>query len=109
MNKYAEDTLHVLFKNNSAMFSLDFGVALDDDESSTTAYAESSVVVERHTDGRKPASLQYMLQESVILHGVLDGLSKLILETLDEDEERYLSGEVENARSKICGGWFELQ
>ena len=80
------------------MFSLDFGVALDE----STAHAESSVVVERHTDGRKPASLQYMLQESVMLHMVLDGLlSYLIKETSSDDEKKYVNGKVENARSTL--------
>ena len=101
MNKYAEDTLHVLFKDNSVMFSLDFGVALDDNELSSTAYAESSVVMERHMDGRKPVSLQYILQGLVVLHGVLDALLKLILETSDEDEERYLSDKVDIVRSTL--------
>jgi len=101
VNRYAEDTLHVLFKDHSAMFSIEFGVASDDD-SSAAAYAESCVVVERHTDGRKPASLQYMLQESVLLHAVLDVLSRLVLEGSDHDDERdYLDGEVERARSTL--------
>ena len=40
-----------------------------------------------------------MLQELVILHGVLDALGKLIMEGSDEDEKLYLEGEMEKARS----------
>mmetsp|Transcript_16284 Transcript_16284/g.34404 ORF Transcript_16284/g.34404 Transcript_16284/m.34404 type:complete len:477 (+) Transcript_16284:92-1522(+) len=102
VNKYTEDTLHVVFKDQSAMFSLEFGVALDDEG---RWYAESGVVVERHTDGRKPASLQYMLQESVLLHGVLDALSNLILKkSIDDNNEKeryYLEGELEKARDTL--------
>ena len=39
-----------------------------------------------------------MLQELVILHGVLDALGKLIMEGSDEDEKLYLEGEMERRR-----------
>ena len=91
-------TLHMLFDDHSAMFTLDFGVAL---EEASSEHADSSVVVERNTEPGKRASLQYMLQESVILHGVLDALGKLIMEESDEDEKRYLEGEMEKARSTL--------
>ena len=43
-----------------------------------------------------------MLQESVILHGVLDALGKLIMEGgSDEDEKLYLEGGMEKARSTL--------
>ena len=88
----------MLFDDHSAMFTLDFGVAL---EEASSEHADSSVVVERNTEPGKRASLQYMLQESVILHGVLDALGKLIMEESDEDEKRYLEGEMEKARTTL--------
>ncbi|KAL7537522.1 hypothetical protein ACHAXR_007881 [Thalassiosira sp. AJA248-18] len=94
------DLLHVLFEDHSAMFSLDFGVALDE-KSTVQQHAESSVVVERHTDGRKRASLQYMLQESVLLHVVLDGFMTVMAEKLNEVEGQYLKGEVNKARDTL--------
>ena len=42
-----------------------------------------------------------MLQESVILHGVLDALGKLIIEGSDKDEKLYLEGEMEKERSTL--------
>ena len=111
VNKYGEDTLHVLFtKDNSAMFSIDFGVVFveKDDESTvdSTPAQYTSIVVERHTDGRKPASLQYMLQESVMLHVVLDVLSTLIVEKLNEinvneDEQQLFNTYMEKARDTL--------
>eukprot|EP00984_Skeletonema_dohrnii_P028409 scaffold18382_cov155-Skeletonema_dohrnii-CCMP3373.AAC.13 len=98
ISQYGEDTLHVLFKDHSAMFSLDFGVALIE----ATSHAKASVVVERHTDGSRAASLQYMLQESVLLHGLLDSFSKVILnESLGGAEEEYLGDEMEKARNTL--------
>lgn len=114
INMYGEDTLHVLFtKDHSAMFSIDFGVAFienDNDSPSTTAagggHAQSSIVVERHTDGRKPASLQYMLQESVMLHVVLDVFSTLIVEKLNEnivneEQQQFFYVHVDKARDTL--------
>ena len=101
VNIYEKDTLHVLFKDNSAMFSIDFGVALDPNEyADTNEYnAQSSIVVERHTDGRKQASLQYMLQESIMLHSLLDAV--LTIEINDEKEKAFFSGQVEKARNAL--------
>lgn len=94
VSKYGEYKLHILFQDHSAMFSLDFGVAMMD------TY-DWGVVFERHTDGKKPASLQYQLQESVILHGVLDELSRLVLKSgHDEDEESFNIG-LEKARETL--------
>ena len=92
-----DDVLHVLFQDHSAMFSLDFGVALDE----PTEHAEASVVVERHTDGRKQASLLYRLQESVMLHSVLDAFVSVMASTLNDDEMQYLKTEVEKARGTL--------
>lgn len=97
VNKYGQDTLHVLFtRDNSAMFSVDFGVALHVESD----YTDSSIVVERHTDGRKPASLQYMLQESVMLHDVLDAIL-LITTTELEKEQKYFDSQVEMVRGTL--------
>ena len=103
VNRYGKDSLHVIFKDHSAMFSIDFGIALDDSDddnakdedkltqtrslekvgTSFVKYTpESSIVIERHTNGKQLASLQYMLQESVLLHGVLDELSRIIMQTI---------------------------
>mmetsp|Transcript_33400 Transcript_33400/g.56583 ORF Transcript_33400/g.56583 Transcript_33400/m.56583 type:complete len:520 (-) Transcript_33400:264-1823(-) len=98
ISQYGEDTLHVLFKDHSAMFSLDFGVALIE----ATSHAKASVVVERYTDGSRAASLQYMLQESVLLHGLLDYLSNVILnESSGGAEEEYVGHEMEKARDTL--------
>ena len=114
INKYGEDTLHVLFtKDHSAMFSIDFGVAfIENDDKSTLdstkggGHAQSSIVVERHTDGRKPASLQYMLQESVMLHFILDVLSTLIVEKLNKNnvnevQQQFFNSHVDKARGTL--------
>lgn len=86
------DTLHVLFKDHSAMFSLNFKLEND----------LVIIIVERHTDGRKRPSLQYMLQESVMLHSVLDALSGLISEVnLDEAEMLTFTKDVDLARQTL--------
>jgi hypothetical protein len=99
ISQYGENTLHVLFKDHSAMFSLDFGVELIE---ATPSHAKASVVVERHTDGRA-ASLQYMLQESVLLHGLLDYFSKAMFDESSgsKAEEEYLDHEMEKARRTL--------
>eukprot|EP00986_Skeletonema_menzelii_P013046 scaffold7396_cov127-Skeletonema_menzelii.AAC.9 len=98
ISQYGEDALHVLFKDHSAMFSLEFGVALD----KATSHAKASVVAERHTDGSSAASLQYMLQESVLLHGLLDYFSQVMLDdSSDEAENEYLGQEIEKARDTL--------
>ena len=96
---YGEDTLHVLFKDHSAMFSLEFGVRLAE----ATSHAKGSVVVERHTDGTRAASLQYMLQESVLLHGLLDHFSQVLLDddSSGEAEKEYLDHEMAKARNTL--------
>ena len=99
INKYGQDTLHVLFtRDNSAMFSVEFGVSLDVESD----YTDSSIVVERDIDGKKPASLHYMLQESVMLHNVLDAL--LLITTAERsanEEQKYFDSQVEMARSTL--------
>ena len=101
INMYGEDTLHVLFtRDNSAMFSVEFGVELDVESD----YTDYSIVVERHTDGRKPASLQYRLQESVMLHNVLDAILLITTTELSankEKEQKYFNSQVEMARSTL--------
>jgi len=49
----------------------------------------NNIVIERH--GQRP-SLQYMLQESVMLHGVLDELHKVAFDEIDDvkDSDRLL-------------------
>ena len=76
VSKYGDAALHVLFKDHSAMFSISF------------IKPRSRIVVERHTDTNKRASLQYMLQESVMLHSVLDEFSKLINQEALNDIQR---------------------
>jgi hypothetical protein len=76
VSKYKDRILHVLFKDHSAMFSVEF------------VKSSSRIVVQRHTDTTKRASLQYMLQESVMLHGVLDEVSSLVSDsTIDNFNE----------------------
>ena len=65
-----ENVLTMLFKDHTAMISI---TLRDNDPSSPAA-----IVVERHVDKAAP-SLQYQLQESVLLHGVLDELEKLAI------------------------------
>lgn len=107
VNRYGEngDTLHVLFKDHSAMFSLNLRLedGMMEVESEDAAPAHNAiVVVERHTDGRKRPSLQYMLQESVMMHGVLDVLSTLISDAnLKENEMRKFSEDLKIARETL--------
>ncbi len=101
IGQYEESTLHALFKDHSAMFSIDFGVALDD-EATTAHLAKGGVVVERHTDGSKPASLQYMLQESVLLHGLLDHFYNVVIaEGLNGDEKDFFDHGLQKARNSL--------
>ncbi len=65
--------------------------------------AEYEVRVDRY--GEKP-SLQYMLQESVMLHGLLDELNSLAFEVDDIEEEKRLirlleNDAIERAREKL--------
>ena len=57
-----DGVLHMIFKDNSAMFSI--------------RLRETAIVVDRFVNG-KHASLQYQLQESVVLHGILDEILAL--------------------------------
>ena len=65
----------MFYQDNTGMFSLSF--------------LENAIVVDRY--GPKP-SLQYVLQESVLLHGVLDELYSLAFEGEEDikDEDRLL-------------------
>jgi hypothetical protein len=101
IGQYEESTLHALFKDHSAMFSIDFGVALDD-EATAVHNAKGGVVVERHTDGSKPASLQYMLQESVLLHGLLDHFYNVVIaKGLNGDEKDVFDHGLRKARGSL--------
>ena len=90
VNAYNADTLHVVFKDHTAMFSIEVGMALSEE----SVHSDSCIVFERHTDGKRPASLMYMLQESVILHIVLDELSSMLL----DGEHAYFTDAFEKAR-----------
>ena len=80
--------LDMFFKDNSAMFSL----ILEDE----------SVVIDRYG---KP-SLAYVLQESLVLHSVLDEIQTLVFDGDIEDENRLLRLEepgdgIEKARATL--------
>ena len=90
VNAYNKDTLHVVFKDHTAMFSIEVGMALSEE----SIHSDSCIVFERHTDGKRPASLMYMLQESVMLHIVLDDLSSMLL----DEENVYFTEHFEKAR-----------
>lgn len=98
ISQYGENTLHALFKDHSAMLSLSFGVALHEE-----SHAKASVVVERHTDASRAVSLQYMLQESVLLHGLLDYYSKVLIIDLDGEgaKKENFDHEIEKARNTL--------
>eukprot|EP00804_Cyclotella_cryptica_P022374 CCRYP_015917-RA/>CCRYP_015917-RA protein AED:0.29 eAED:0.29 QI:0/0/0/1/1/1/2/0/433 len=84
--------------DHSAMFSMNF---MDPHQLTDVS---SRIVVERHTDVNKRPSLQYMLQESVLLHGVLDELSKFMSDRLfDENERVSVNDGLEAARKKLPG------
>jgi hypothetical protein len=69
-----EGSLQVYFKDGTGMCNIVLG--------------NDSIRIERH--GQKP-SLQYMLQESVMLHGVLDELNQVAFEVEDvKDGQRLL-------------------
>mmetsp|Transcript_40712 Transcript_40712/g.85535 ORF Transcript_40712/g.85535 Transcript_40712/m.85535 type:complete len:219 (+) Transcript_40712:69-725(+) len=71
-NQASDTVLDMIFKDNSAMFSL----KLKDD----------AIVIDRYG---KP-SLAYVLQESLVLHSVLDEIQTLAFEGEIEDENRLL-------------------
>jgi len=58
-----EHTLLMIFGDQSAMISI--------------ILKPRSIVVSRHTDAMRPPSLVYQLQESVLLHGILNELERL--------------------------------
>ncbi|KAL7551150.1 hypothetical protein ACHAWF_014349 [Thalassiosira exigua] len=100
------DRLLLLFEDNTAMISLEFNVALDE----PSKYAQSGVLVERHTEGRTPASLRYLLQESVMLHSVLDAMAESTkagsegsndVNTEKEEGRRYVAEELARARETL--------
>mmetsp|Transcript_36991 Transcript_36991/g.66560 ORF Transcript_36991/g.66560 Transcript_36991/m.66560 type:complete len:209 (+) Transcript_36991:33-659(+) len=87
-NQASDNVLDMFFKDNSAMFSL----ILEDE----------SVVIDRYG---KP-SLAYVLQESLVLHSVLDEIQTLAFEGDIEDENRLLQLEepgdgIEKARATL--------
>mmetsp|Transcript_8622 Transcript_8622/g.18218 ORF Transcript_8622/g.18218 Transcript_8622/m.18218 type:complete len:199 (+) Transcript_8622:110-706(+) len=87
-NQASENVLDMFFKDNSAMFSL----ILEDD----------AIVIDRF--GRP--SLAYVLQESLVLHSVLDEINTLAFEGDIEDENRLLRLEepgdgIEKARDTL--------
>ncbi len=65
--------LQVYFKDGTAMVSIDF--------------QENGVQVRRFGDA---PSLQYMLQESILLHGILDELNNVAVEVNDIEQEKRL-------------------
>jgi len=88
--------LGMIFKDQSAMFSI--------------GIRDESIVIERHIDRGKRPSLFYQLQESVILHKVLDELHALAFgkgddgqDIADDDRLLLLQGEsaIEEARRKL--------
>ena len=66
-------SLEMYYKDGSGMFSIDL--------------KENGIQIVRH--GQRP-SLEYVLQESVMLHGVLDELNTIAFETDDIDVEKRL-------------------
>jgi hypothetical protein len=83
-----DGSLNIYFMDGSAMISLDL--------------QECSIKAVRH--GEKP-SLRYVLQESILLHGVLDELSALAFDVEAEQEKRLLrlqdASVIEKARETL--------
>ena len=74
LTKQGDDgDLQVYFKDGTAMVSIDF--------------QEYGIQVRRLGDA---PSLQYMLQESVLLHGILDELNNVAVEAEDIEQEKRL-------------------
>ena len=87
-NQASDNELDMYFKDNSAMFK----VVFDDDTI--------------HVDRYGTPSLLYLLQESVVLHSVLDELNTLCFDGEIADENRLLQlvepgDAIENARAKL--------
>ena len=72
-NSENANSLEMYYKDGTGMFSVDL--------------TETNVSIRRH--GQRP-SLEYMLQESVMLHGVLDELNTIAFETDDIDADKRL-------------------
>jgi len=88
-NQSSESTLHMIFGDQSAMISI--------------TLKPKAIVVSRHTNGIRPPSLVYQLQESVLLHGILTELETL---TFGEDggEIRLIElekADIDKARSTL--------
>ena len=83
-----ENELEVYFKDGTGMCNIALG--------------DTSIKIQRH--GQRP-SLQYLLQESLMLHGVLDELNEIAFEVEDvEDSQRLLmldKGALDDARAKL--------
>jgi hypothetical protein len=90
LTKQGDDCdLQVYFKDGTAMVSIDF--------------QENGVQIRRFGDA---PSLQYMLQESVLLHGILDELNNVAVEVDDIEQEKRLlqlsePDTIEKARFKL--------
>lgn len=90
LTKQGDDgDLQVYFKDGTAMVSIDF--------------QEDGVKVRRFGD---TPSLQYMLQESVLLHGILDELNNVAIEVDDIEQEKRLlqlsdPGAIDKARFNL--------
>ena len=83
-----ENELEVYFKDGTGMCNIALG--------------DTSIKIQRH--GQRP-SLQYLLQESLMLHGVLDELNEIAFKVEDvEDSQRLLmldKGALDDARAKL--------
>eukprot|EP00536_Pseudo-nitzschia_multiseries_P005365 jgi/Psemu1/12422/gm1.12422_g len=91
-NQHNDRTLHAIFADQTAMVS----IVLKDD----------AIVVGRHTDGIRQPSLRYQLQESVLLHGILDELEALSAEegegrTADDRLVRLEQEAIDRARDTL--------
>eukprot|EP00339_Tiarina_fusa_P023504 CAMPEP_0117054268 /NCGR_PEP_ID=MMETSP0472-20121206/37610_1 /TAXON_ID=693140 ORGANISM="Tiarina fusus, Strain LIS" /NCGR_SAMPLE_ID=MMETSP0472 /ASSEMBLY_ACC=CAM_ASM_000603 /LENGTH=172 /DNA_ID=CAMNT_0004769791 /DNA_START=166 /DNA_END=680 /DNA_ORIENTATION=+ len=70
-NNEENGSLDVYYKDGTGMFSV--------------AITDTSIQINRH--GQRP-SLQYMLQESVFLHGILDEISQIAFDTEDIEQDK---------------------
>ena len=88
-NNDENGSLDMYYKDGTGMFSVGLN--------------ENSIKVQRY--GEKP-SLEYVLQESVMVHGILDELNQIAFEVDDIEEEKRLlqfanSDAIENARESL--------
>ena len=81
-NQNNENTLHMIFGDQTAMVSI--------------TLLDARIVVSRHTDGIRAPSLRYQLQESVMLHGVLTELETLAVGTATEEQGRSTPSKAED-------------